>query len=283
MRGTLLVLILINFYCDLKASPQAPDYLIIGKDTFAIYFLPIRNLDSARRDIFLKNLQIDDHFIAVNLWRGFQAFWQIEEDKLYLVGLRGFKNSDSILRVSFPQEYSEGKVLANWFSSYLAISKGKMLKWDGTFSRTYFSEQIFEFKEGVLINSKIVNNYIDLKNGISRLKNKVITDTIYDQIRRLNWEKLSDCDCDDKYWITIDEKGKIGDIELAYLSNTKGEIEEDSVEHIKCVKIFKRKLKGLQFDIITWNGKPYKERILFEVFFTVDAKLENWTENNTDE
>ena len=44
--------------------------------------------------------------------------------------------------------------------------------------------------------------------------------------------------------------------------------------------MFKRKLKGLQFDIITWNGKPYKEKILFEVFYTVDDKLENWTENN---
>jgi hypothetical protein len=284
MRVKLLILICLCFCFDLKASPQAPDYLIIGKDTFAIYFLPINRLDLTKRNIFLRNLQIEEgKRFSFNLWRGFQVFWQIKDDKLYLVGLKGFVNSDSILKVSFPIEYNDGKVLASWFSSYLAISKGKMLKWDGIFSRTYFKEEIFEFNKGVLVNTKTVDNYIDLKNGISRLKRKVITDTIYDKIRRLNWEKLSDCDCDDKYLITIDEKGKIGDIEVVSLSDIKKDIEEDSLEHIKCGKMFKRKLKGLQFDIITWNGKPYKERILFEIFYTADDKLENWTENNDDE
>jgi len=265
---------------NLKASPQVPDFLIIGQDTLSIYFLPLNKLDTTKQKEFFHNLNSNNEglFMAVNLYRGYQAFWKLEDNKLYLVGLKGFPNSDHILKSTFANNYENGKVFAYWFSSYLAIAKDKVLKWDGVFSKTYFKEEIFEFRNGLLTDRKQVSNYIDLKNGISRLDRKVIIDTIFYKINKLNWKKLSDCGCDDKYEITINEKGEIGKIAAVPLFDTKKENEEYALEQRKCIKKFKRQLKDLQFDIITWNGKAYQEKFFFEVFYTVDNKLENWTE-----
>jgi hypothetical protein len=275
MRIVFMIWALSICFYDLRASPQAPDFLIIGKDTFAIYFLPINKLDSARRNAFFRNLQSGKgNGFAVNLWRGYQAYWQLAEGKLFLVGFRNCRNADSILKVSFPENYDHGKVLASWFSSYLAIARGKQLKWDGIFSTTYFKEQILEFSQGVLTNSKIVYNYKHVKHGISRLDRKEETDTIFSKISRLNWDKLSDCGCDDRYLITINDQGKIGKIESISIFDTKKERDEDSVDHIICVKEFIKQLKSLQFDIITWNGKTYNEKISFEVMY-VDQILKN--------
>ena len=278
-RLTTILFLTFSFY-NLIASPQAPDFLIVGKDTVAIYFLPLNKLDTTRQKEFFHNLNLrnDDINISVNLWRGYQAFWKLEDDKLYLVGLKSCPNSDKILGSTFTSNYVNGKVFANWFSSYLAIAKDKILKWDGVFSRTYFKVDILEFKNGVLTNRRQVNNYIDLENGISRLDKKVVTDTIFYKINQLNWKKLSNCGCDDKYEITINEKGKIGKIAAVPLFDTKKENDEYAVEQKKCIKKFKKQLKDLQFDIIKWNGNAYQEKFIFEIFYTVDNKLENWTE-----
>lgn len=278
-RLTTLLFLTFCFY-NLTASPQAPDFLIVGKDTVAIYFLPLNKLDTTKQKEFFYNLNLsnNDINISVNLWRGYQAFWKLEGDKLYLVGLKSCPNSDKILGSTFTSSYVNGKVFADWFSSYLAIAKDKILKWDGVFSRTYFKEDILEFKNGVLTNRRQVNNYIDLENGISRLDKKVITDTIFYKINQLNWEKLSKCGCDDKYEITINEKGKIGKIATVPLFDTKKENDEYAVEQKKCIKKFKKQLKDLQFDIIKWNGNVYQEKFILEFFYTVDNKLENWTE-----
>ena len=249
MKKLFLILIYLTFYTDLHASPQSPDFLIIGKDTFSIYFLPLNQLDTNKLNEFYQNLKADtlNYGIGLNLWRGYQAYWEIEDNKLYLVGLRGYRDSDLIMKATFPDNYNNGRVFANWFSSYLAIGKGKVLKWDGIFSRTNFKEEVFEFSNGILTDRKTVYNYIDLDNGISRLNRKVITNTVFKEIRNLNWKKLSECDCDDKYWITIDESGKISDIELVPVFDTKAENDEYAEELKPCIVKFKDKLKELIF------------------------------------
>jgi hypothetical protein len=275
-KGLLFIVISCLSFSRLNASSQAPDYLIIEKDTFEIYSLPAYSLDSARQSKFFKNLQLDKpRDLALNLFRGFQAFWRIQDDKLYLAGVKGYKNSDSILKMSFPLEYEEGKVFADWYSSTLVIPKGKLLRSYGDLSTTWFKEKIFEFRNGIITNSKIINNYIDLKNGISRLKRKPITDTIFSKISQLNWNKISDCGIVGDYFITINEKGKIGNIQHISFLDTEKEIKEDSIDHIICIRQFKKKLKSLQFDIITKHGKPYQETIRLEILYNVDGKLEN--------
>jgi hypothetical protein len=154
-----------------------------------------------------------------------------------------------------------------------------MLKWDGIFSRTYFKEEMFEFKKGTLVDRKIVDNYIPVKNGISRLDSnrKHITDTLFSLIKRLNWKKLSDCDCDDKYLISVNGKGKIGKIELIPYTNNKDTAQMEIEDHKKCIKKFKKQIKNLQFDIVKWHGKDYDDKYYLEMFYTVEGELEDWT------
>jgi hypothetical protein len=281
MRLLAIIIVCFNFLFRIEASPQAPDFLIIGKDTFSIYFLPLNHLDTIKQNEFYQNLQGQNKILqfSFNLWRGYQAYWQLIDNKLYLVNLKGYSNSDSVLKATFPDYYNNEKVLAYWFSSYLAIGKDKMLKWDGIFSKTYLKEDILDFKNGVLINRKLVDNYIHVNNGISRLDSnrKNITDTIFSLIKKLNWKKLSECDCDDKYLISIGDKGKIDNIELIPYTNNKDTSSMEIKDHKKCIRKFKRQLKNLQFDIVNWNGKPFEEKYHFEMFYTVEGELENWT------
>lgn len=278
MRPLLIFIVTIFSFQNLKASPQSPDFFIVGQDTIPIYFLPLHHLDETTQKNFFSNLRTGDSlfFGSLNLWRGYQAYWQLTGNMLYLVGLKGYKNSDDILKRSFPDRYKDGKVFADWFSSYLAIPKGKILKWDGVFSRTYYREEVFDFKNGALTDTKTVDNYTDLKKGISRLDKKFMKNAIFKRIKKLNWKKLSACDCDDTYEITIDESGKISDIELLSYSDDTQKAKEYAEELRPCIEKFKAQLEDMQFDIIRWNGKPYSEKVRIELFY--DKKLENWTE-----
>ena len=155
-----------------------------------------------------------------------------------------------------------------------------MLKWDGIFGRTFFKEDVFDFKNGVLINRKEIDNYIHVNNGISRLDSnkKFIIDSIFLLIKKLYWKNLSECNCDDKYLISVGGKGKIDNIELIPYTSNKDTALLEIKDHKKCIRKFKRQLKNLQFDIVTWNGRPYEEKYFLHVFYTAEGELENWTD-----
>ncbi|WP_157486009.1 hypothetical protein [Flavobacterium soli] len=281
MKLLLTTIFFLFCFQNLKASPQFPDYLIVGKDTLSIYFLPLNKLDSFKQKELFRNLEIHNEYNAsFNLWRGYQAYWKLENSKLFLTGFKDNLQSENILKETFGNKYENGKVFADWFSSYFAVGKDKQLKWDGIFSRTYLKEELFEFEKGELKNRSLIENYIKMPNGISRLEDnrKLITDTIFSKIKDLAWKKLSDCECDDKYWININDKGKIDNISFVPFGDNENEIKQFEKVHKKCIKKIFEQTKDLQFDIIKWNGKPYKQRIEFEIFYTVEGKLENWSE-----
>ena len=281
MKLLLTTIFFLFCFQNLKASPQFPDYLIVGKDTVSIYFLPLNELDSITKKELFRNLEINNEIkTSFNLWRGYQALWKFENNKLFLTGFKDNPHSESILKATFGGKYQNGKVFADWFSSYLAVGKDKLLKWDGIFSRTYLKEELFKFENGELKSRSLIENYIKMPNGISRLEDnrKLITDTIFSKIKKLDWKKLSDCECDDKYWVIINDKGKISNIAFVPYGENEKETKQFAKEHKKCIKKIKEQTKDLQFDIIKWNGKPYEQKIQFEIFYTVEGKLENWSE-----
>ena len=233
----------------IKASPQQPDFLIIGKDTLELYFLPLEHLDSIKLSEFRQDLiaNKENSTSSLYLWREYQALWRLENDKLYLVGLRNNPNSEKILKATFVDKYKNNRVLASWFSSRLAIAKDKVLRWDELFSRTYIKEEIFDFKQGKLENRKLVENYIKVENGIPRLTKEQAEKVIIDRIKQINRPKIIF-----RYWVTIDERGKISEVKF------------DDYE--KFTGLSTEQFKDMQFDIVKWNGEPYKETIFMEIF-----------------
>ncbi len=278
MNRVIFIFLLLIGFVDLKASPQSPDFLIIGQDTLPLYHLPLHSLDSLTQNKFFDNLQSDtlQFGFSFNLWRGYQAYWQIIDKKLYLVGLKNYSNSVEILKNTFPDYFEDGKVFAYWYNSYLSIGKDKLLKYDGIFSHNFLKSEVYNFENGNLISQEIVDNYINLPNGISRLDRKKVTNRIFRKIKKLNWKYLSDCGCDDEYWITIDDKGKISKVEFVPTFDS----EEENIDYAKefkmCTDKLLNHLESMQFDIMKWNGQPYTEKVRIEIFY--DKRLENWTE-----
>jgi hypothetical protein len=264
----------------LEASPQFPDILIIGQDTVSIYFLPLNELDSLRHKVFFENLPKynAEPGITLNLWRGYQAIWRLENSKLYLIGLMNNSSSSEILKATFRDKFENGKVFADWFSSNLFIKKGPLLRWDGIFGRTYIKEEILKFKKGRLIKRKDIDNYIDLKHGISRMFNEKITDTIFSEIQKLNWIELGEIFCDDEYFVFINKNGRIREVKYETNDSRIREIFKYDKDERKCLRNIRRSLRNLRFDIIKWNGHSYAETLRVSLYYDEETKkLENFT------
>ena len=194
-------------------------------------------------------------------WRGYRGIWELADDALYLVGFEfGFGGLG--LERLFPDRVKDGKVLADWYNSKLIIPKGNVLRWDGIFSRTYIEEEHLTFQNGHIISRKIVQNYVDLPNGISRLEenpyspNNEIAEMIFNRIVsvKTDWNAL-----DERCW-----QGVIGDYTFIIGANGRiKSVEDDFQEHSAITRLFKRRLRGLRFDIIKFNGEPYEERVRF--------------------
>lgn len=277
---TNIFLVLISNFI-FATSPQLPDLLKIGNDTIYIYELPIKGLTEKEFQNLTDNISKFERglYISTNLWRGFQAIWEFRENQLYLTDIKDANNSKEILKTSFPEKFKNGMVKADWFSSFIVVPKDKMLKWDGIFSRTYKKEEILYFKKGNLTKREFIENYIDFENGISRLEKDTITNIIFESIKELDWKKLSDCECDDEYYVTIGKNGIIDKVEFVPYLENKWQNFWYAFSRRKCTRQIRKKLKDLQFDIVKWNGKPFEDKYRIELFYNLKTKeLENWTE-----
>ena len=246
----------------LLASPQQSELLIIQTDTIPLYQILLPS--DIAEDLW--NNHGDEMVIedvlggSVNNWRGYRGIWELADDALYLVGFEfGFGGLG--LERLFPDRVKDGKVLADWYDSKLIIPKGKVLRWDGVFSRTYIEEEHLSFRNGRILSRKRVINYLDLPKGISRLvenpffPNKEIAEVIFNRIVSVqtDWNAL-----DERCW-----QGVMGDYTFIIGANGKVKsVEDDFQEHSAITRLFKRRLRGVQFDIIKFNGKPFEERIV---------------------
>jgi len=248
MKSILIILFLSNL--TFAISPQFPDLLIIENDTIPIYHLPLEIYLKKHEPNYINQVRKPEtgFLISFNCWRGYQGVWKIKNDKLYLIdiiscGFKEFDNSKEVLKKTFLKKYKDGQVHADWFSSNLTIPKGEMLKWDGIFKRTYVKELIFTFKKGKLINKKVVQNYVDLEDGISRMNKKHVIDSIFSSIKQLNWTELGNEFCDDEYNITINKYGRINKIKLVPYLDSKWDRFWVNYEQRKCIRKLKKKPK----------------------------------------
>ena len=111
---------------------------------------------------------------SFNCWRGYQAIFMIEDNSLWLEQITScneYYYTDSIdLKKSkrrileiFGDKVVNGKVLVDWFTGDLSISKPdrKLLRWDGVFVRTFEEEILIQFEKGEIKNIVEIENYTD--------------------------------------------------------------------------------------------------------------------------
>jgi hypothetical protein len=130
---------------------------------------------------------LDDYFELINsqpvfladctaLWRGYIGEWLIENQRLYLTGIKNaklFNGEEGTVRTLFSD--SDGKVFAYWFTGSIRIPRGEMIAYHHIgFASVYERDEYLEIKDGVLIGRRLEENTLDqVSNGPGSLRNRL--------------------------------------------------------------------------------------------------------------
>ena len=293
MKKWLIILnVLLVSIVNLKATPQAPDYIIIGNDTLPIsqlilgdYLCSLKQTTDST-NLFRFNFRDESGYdmVSTACFRGYQAVYSLENDSLFLkyiipchsleeLNADVINNSNEQLQRLFQEKVKNNKVFMDWYSSEFTIPKGIPIWWDYFFTIIYNKEELYTFREGILVDKHIVNNYQKVEGGISRTK-KEMSKAIFDEIKKLDWKKLNnDFLCSGEYCIEIDYRGKVINVKK---NNSDTELNEDSVY---CQKAINNQLKNLQFDIILCHGRPFNDSFCIDIDYDSDTnQLEVWSD-----
>lgn len=278
----------------IQASPQLPDYIIYKNDTISTYNLIVeqylQNLNPNEEKLFGLSFRnsLEGLGTSFNCWRGYQAIYKIENDSLFveaIIDCHSIKKVDSNksienLKLLFGNKVKNNKVFIDWFTGDISFptnnKHNEIIRWDGVFENIFLYETLISIKKGKVINEKNIENYTEYANRISRKKDDVLSDVLFEKIKSYKWTKLDEFDCSETYKIRINKKGEIDLIEMALTEQEiKDFYERNEAKH--CINSLKEALKGLKFDIIRRQGKPIEETVYIEIWFKVDGTIENWT------
>ena len=93
------------------------------------------------------------------LWRGYIGTWEIREQRLYLVGLKGrtYEGAELTLGSLFPGH--GGRVYAHWYSGTVRLPEGKLLEYfHGGYASTYERDRLLRIEKGVLVQTSVQRN-----------------------------------------------------------------------------------------------------------------------------
>lgn len=137
------------------ATAQAPDLLIIGKDTFSLCNNPLEVYlnQKGSRTIGKHKLK----WTNTSLWRSYVATWELKDDSLFLVHLQDNWGRDAN-DINFSDEFGTDKVFAHWVTDTLRCPQGEMIQYvhDG-YSSIYERDKFYAFKRGKLKGTKSIN------------------------------------------------------------------------------------------------------------------------------
>lgn len=120
-----------------------------------------RSLCTDPLESFFEMADVHPEFMATctALWRGYVGTWEVNNERLYLVGLDGRLKSGQIARLEtiFPE--FPNRVFAHWFSGILRIPMGQLLRYvHGGYGSVYERDQFITVKKGVTISTSVVVN-----------------------------------------------------------------------------------------------------------------------------
>lgn len=220
----------------LFATGQRPDYLIVGLDTLPIiHSNPLNQYFNENNIDFYQMIvapystinnpdgTTTEFLTSSNCWRGFVAYWRLENDSLKLNNIEAcctcvpLESEEIILKI-----FGQSSVFASWYSEALRVSTGKLFSGaDLGYNSIYEYEDVLQIENGVL-KSKQRNSNIELIKQI-KLDNKLYTQipTLKDTLlfylnKNIDWKKKdnTDCACSDSFILTYGKKGEIKKVEL---------------------------------------------------------------------
>ena len=173
-----------------SATPQAVDYLFIGGEKhYIIRSLPLQ-------DLIDKTIPNDYNFprfkeSSTANWKGYIAYWEIEDNKLYLTAIhdegnapRGERYINLDLRTIFGKDCIDGRVHAKWVSENLALGFGEIRRWyemDGPITPY---RKIMEVKKG---HCRILGEYEYDNKSIDKKRVAELSQEVHDTIAK-DWK-----------------------------------------------------------------------------------------------
>jgi hypothetical protein len=268
---------------------QVPDYLIINKDTIAIFSNPLKQYF----ELTGKRELID--FVGCGstaCWRGYKAYWELKNDSLFLIRITschkdcGLEIQDANLEKMF----GTNEVFAYWFNGEIIAPQGKLVQYIHMgYASIYEREQIFTFKNGKKIKVKIKSNKklvdkIEFQNKEKEIAILVQDTLFYYMTKHVSWDTLVTpyyMLCDEKYILTYNKRGKIKKAWVDWEGATFREKIDDwwwnNTDDRKCRMTIKKAIKPLRLSYIDLPKRSFK--ITFEVFYDrKTGKLELWKE-----
>jgi len=269
----LLKIILFISISKCFSSPQIPDFLIFKGDTIPTYNLLLEKyFDRIEKpdngELF--GLKFRGSSIT-NCWRGYQAIYSIENNKLYLNDITDCgeiwnkrkidkKASKKRMIATFGDKVINEKVFIDWYSGDFSIpQEWNELRWDGVFYRIFENETLISIDKGNISKILKIKNYIDEPDKLNRYNKKDALSILYKGLKKnIKWKDLPD---DGRYrWeefeILINKKGE------AFAIN----FEPDTDYRYK--KTINNALKELgDWDILKKQGEPIEEKFRFDLEF----------------
>ncbi|OYU66245.1 MAG: hypothetical protein CFE22_10245 [Cytophagaceae bacterium BCCC1] len=261
--------ILFLFRFNAFGTAQLPDLLIYKGDTLRIIANPLEdypNFDSLRSIMFGNNYGCE----LTNCWRGYQAVWELKGNELFLVDILSCCYNEDRLKVNlrsvFGGKYINGSVKADWFSTKIISPQGKIVYYVHMgYDSIYQKEVEFQFKNGVLINTKTYDNS---KSKISEYSTnpKKLQDFIYGKI---NWEAVPILDKKVSVFVefSANENGKIDSIKVVKGFNKM--LDSEAVRVIRNIP---------KWDIIYNHGEFYRIKWVFPVVFSEENRTKYFGE-----
>jgi hypothetical protein len=93
------------------------------------------------------------------LWRGYQGHWEIVDDRLYLIGLRGtlVDGAEATLATVFPD--FPNRVFAHWYSGTIRLSQGNELEYvHAGYGSIYERDVLLDVDRGVIETTRVRHN-----------------------------------------------------------------------------------------------------------------------------
>lgn len=172
----ILIFISVLFIEKVFATAQYPDILIEGKDTVEIFSNPLEQyLNDKEEKVFCGEKLVES---STACWRGYQATWEIKDNKLFLLSVMKGCGEYSSDFFDLEKEYSTDNVLANWFTGVIRCPIGKMLQYVHMGYGSIFEGEKYIYLTNGLVDSVVTKQYLDYNESFLYPGEGFLYDTI---------------------------------------------------------------------------------------------------------
>lgn len=119
----------------------------------------------------LAGVRPDFRFRSTALWRGYVGIWEVVDDRLYLVGIRGELGTGEPLALETVFPGYPDRVFAHWYSDVARVPQGRLVDYRHLgFASQYEADLLLTFEKGVLTSSEHRRNLAIPNEGASPRK-----------------------------------------------------------------------------------------------------------------